>query len=82
MSNFGQMITSLKWKELEVNFMGKSNVELLHEANALDGQDLSDEQLEMLNKEFSAEEMKTLVKLRTAVMDHPTGKKGTGGGVF
>lgn len=62
--------------------MSKSNVEMLHEAKALDGQDLSDEQLEMLNREFSPEEMKTLIKLRTKVMDHPSGDKGSAGGVF
>lgn len=64
--------------------MDKSNVDLLHEADALKGQDLTEEQLEMLNSEFSPEEMKTLIKLRTKVMDHPSGSggPGSGGGVF
>ncbi len=62
--------------------MEKSNVELLHEANALDGQDLSDEQLEMLNSEFSPEEMKTLIKLKAKVMNHPSGKTDSAGGAF
>ncbi|MEO9819893.1 MAG: hypothetical protein ABJQ34_07905 [Paracoccaceae bacterium] len=62
--------------------MDKTNVELLHEAKALDGQDLSDEQVEMLNSEFSAEEMKTLIKLKAKVMNHPSDKSDSAGGAF
>ncbi len=58
--------------------MSKSNVDMLHEANALDGQDLTKEQLELLNSEFSPEEVKTLIKLKTKVMDH----ESSAGGVF
>lgn len=62
--------------------MDKSNVDVLKEANALDGQDLTDEQLEMLNSEFSPEELKTLIKLKARVMDHPSRKPGSAGGAF
>ena len=62
--------------------MEKTNVERLHEANALEGQELTDEQLEMINREFSPEEMKTLIKLKSKVMDHPSGSKSSAGGAF
>lgn len=59
--------------------MSKSNVDTLNEANALEGQDLTKEQLEMINEHFSPEEMETLIKLKAKVMDHPS---KTSSGVF
>lgn len=65
-----------EWKGIG---MSKTNVEMLHEHKALDGQDLTDAQLDVLNKEFTPEEMKTLVKLRTKVMDHESADSSKGG---
>ena len=45
----------------------KSNVEILKEADALDDTNLSDEHKRVLNTEFTAEEMNTIIKMKEKI---------------
>lgn len=49
----------------------KTNVETLIEAGALDPNDISDEHAKIVNNEFGAEEMDTLIKMSKVLKKEP-----------
>jgi hypothetical protein len=49
----------------------KTNVDILIEAGALDPNDLSDDHREIVNSQFSPEEMQTLIKMSKTLKKAP-----------